>query len=86
MSFYAVSLINLMSLKELDPIGALLFPADILGPSIMPEKRRLGTESVMLTCAQERAEAIIELIRGKYSKRQFMIFRSKTGNGGWGRV
>ncbi len=83
---YAVNLINLMSLRELDPIGALLFPPEILGDAIMPEKRRLGTDSVRLTCNEERAEAIVTLMRQKYTKPQFMMFRSKTGKGGWKRI
>jgi len=84
--FYAVNLVNLMSLKELDSIGALLFPPDILGEAIIPERRRVGTEAVRLTCDQERSEAIIELIRRKYNKTQFMIHVSKTGKGSWKRV
>lgn len=83
---YAVTLVGLMNLKELDPVGSLLFPKEILGETVIPEKRRLGMESIMLTCDQERAQAITELARKKYSKTKFPIFVSKTGNGGWKRV
>ncbi len=84
--FYAISLVNLMSLKELVPIGALLFPKKILGDAVITEKARYGTESVRLTCSEERAEATVALIRKKYSKSQFLMFKSKTGNGGWKKI
>ena len=83
---YCINLVGLMSMKERDPIGALLFPASVLGSAVTPEKRSLGTEAVMLTCPPERAEAIVGIVRKKYTKQQFLIHASKTGKGGWKRV
>lgn len=84
--FYAISLVNLLSLRELDPIGALLFPKEILGKAVIIDKRRYGTESIRLTCPEEQAEAITTLVRKKYSKSQFVMFKSKTGNGSWKKI
>ena len=83
MSKYAVNLTSLMKLQETDPIGALLFPLSILGEVVEPNKRRFGHTAITLLVDEARGAAIVQLIREKYRKYEFLLYRSETGKGGW---
>jgi hypothetical protein len=39
-----------------------------------------------LECDEERATAIVEIIRKRFKKHELRCYRSKTGKGGWKRV
>ncbi len=82
----AINLYDLMSLQVLDPVGALLFPPSIIGEVIAAESRRVAQDAAILKVDEERAEAIVTLVRKKYKKKQLLMYRSKTGRGGWKRI
>jgi len=82
---YAVNLTSLMKLQETDPVGALLFPLSILGEAIEPIKRRLGHTAITLLVDEARGAAIVQLVREKYQKYEFLLYHSETGKGGWKR-
>lgn len=86
---YAVNLGDLMALKMRDPVAMLcLFPPEIFEPvsTIEAERGRVDAPALVITCPEERVEAIIWVIRRKYGRAQLRFYRSLTGNGGWARV
>jgi len=70
-----------------DPLLAQLAIAPVI-----PNRRIVDAEklpdgaAIVLECPDDRAEAILWLIRRKYPKHLIRVYRSKTGKGGWKRV
>ena len=84
---YAVNLYDLQDLQKNDPVGALLFPPSCLGNPIIAERKKPHGDALILNVPNERATAILQIIRTKYPKKyQFRIYHSKTGRAGWRRI
>lgn len=89
MSFYAVNLADLANTPPSQDIGVQLLLAPVISkktPPVEVEKRRFDGIGVVLTCDEERASAIVEILRQKYKKYELRLYTSKTGAGGWKRV
>lgn len=84
---YAVNVGDFITLAEND--AALRF---VIGPLIDPsavieaERGRIDGFGAVLNCSEEKANAIIEIVRKRLKKYQFRFYQSKTGNGSWVRV
>lgn len=66
--------------------------AQILLTPVVPNKLVVKTESVVdgdalfLECNEERASAIVDVIRLKYQRHEIRCYESKTGRGEWKRI
>ncbi len=85
---YAVNLADLTG--QLDPViaGALIAPVapnKVLLNNVEPEGY-IADVGLLLECDEDRAEAIVEVIRRKYQKHELRCYYSKTGRGSWRRV
>lgn len=83
---YAVNLYDLMSLQALDPVCALFFPVSALGEVVAANRRKVGQDAVFLAFDDERAAAIVKLVRKRYDKNSLLLYFSKSGRGGWKRI
>ena len=52
---------------------------------VKAEKGKLDGAALILDCPDERADAIIEIVRKVYHKNKFRFYESKTGVG-WKRI
>jgi len=87
MATYAVNVCDLSTLQQRDFIASLLFSVEILTSDVVDaEGNRMDGSAIILSCENTRIEAIIQIIRKKYSKNIMRIYRSETGKGGWKRV
>lgn len=64
--------------------------AEILVAPVVPQrlvvetsKARFDEMAVVLECEEERAKAIVEVIRLKFRPREMRCYQSSTGRGGW---
>jgi hypothetical protein len=84
---YAVNIGDFITLAKSD--AALRF---VIGPLIDPsavievERGRIDGFGAILDCSEERASAIIEIVRKRRKKYQFRFYQSETGEGSWVRV
>ena len=82
----AVNIYDLMNLQKLDPVGALLFPPACFGDVVAADNERIGGDAIVLNFDDARFLAIVQLLRGKYSKIGMRLYYRKSGKGGWKRV
>jgi hypothetical protein len=54
--------------------------------SIDINTRRVDEIAMAMTCTDERAQAIIQIVRRQYRKHQLRFYHSVSGSGGWKRV
>ena len=83
---YAINLYDLGSLQRHDQTAALLFPPTILGTVINVNPLSVARDAVTLICSEERAAAIMRLLRTRYRKSEIHLYQSQTGRGGWQRI
>jgi len=77
---YAVNLGDLMTLKQIDPVGMVLFPPDIFSTeTVEAERHRMDGSAQVLACDDERSAAIVAVLRTKYHRNQIRMYRSETG-------
>lgn len=84
---YAINLADWMAHKDDFGLSMLLQPVANPNPAAVVEceKNRLDGASVLLECEQDRAGAIVEIVRRKYKRHQLRIYESKAGKD-WKRV
>jgi len=86
---YAVSLCDLLTVGRRDPIVKMVLSPHIDSEqTVSAENRKVAGigYAVVLTCSDEQAEAMIEVMRMKYKRYQLRFYSSATGNGNWKRV
>lgn len=84
---YAVNACDLAVLKDHWPLHMLISPVinrDIEHVECEPQK--IAGMGFILDCDQERAEAIIEVVRMQYPRHALRFYQSTTGKGSWRRV
>lgn len=82
---YAINLIDWAAKK--DDFGLVLLLRSVIDRDsrIETNPRRIDELALRLSCDEERAEAIVEIIRLKYERHQLRCYHSKTGRS-WKRV
>lgn len=80
---YAINIADLT--KDKDGVWAPFLIGPVSGQAVEAEKRFDGM-ALTLACDEERAQAIVEVIRLKYKKHEMRCYQSKTGKGGWKRI
>lgn len=85
MSIYAVNIADMLSAEF--PVKLLVTPVMDADPKnvVTAEKNRGDGIASLLTCPNERSEAIIGIVRTHYSKHKFRFYKSESGNT-WVRV
>ena len=64
----------------------LLAPVIDKDQTIVNAEKTLDGGAVLLDVDEKQGEAIIFVIRKKWHKNKFRVYRSKTGRGGWKRA
>lgn len=84
---YAVNLADLTNTPAGNDIGIQLLLTNVMdrNATVQTERKRFDGIGIMLTCDDERAQAIIDIVRQKYAKYQLRFYASKTGKS-WKRV
>ncbi len=82
---YAVNLADLSTFKQRGDIGVefLVVPVIQSGLTVEINKRRVDGVAVILDCDEERAEAVVAVLRKKLARNVLRCYKSKTGRGGW---
>ena len=83
---YAVNLGDWVAQKDNFAVAILLQPVIGRQDVVEAEPRRIDGTAVVLDCDDERAAAIVSIIRLKFQKYQFRCYHSNTGRGGWKRI
>lgn len=87
MATYAIQLVDFMWLMQHEPALGIVLAANSERASVRIGKERIDEEALPLACPAEQAEALVAVIRGRFSRDQIRIWRNDTGNGsGWKRV
>jgi hypothetical protein len=86
---YAVNICDLLAVSKTDPALHMVIALHVDAAHVVEAERGrvagIGHAAV-LTCPEEQAAALIQVVRQKLAKYQFRFYASKTGNGGWKRV
>jgi hypothetical protein len=70
--------VNVMDMTKDDILSTFMIAPVIRSRQIIEaEKGRIGGMAVVLDCPEERARAIIEVIRSKYGKNEFRCYEGK---------
>lgn len=84
--YYAVNLADWVAKKNDVGLNILLSPVTARRETVNAETKRFDGTAVFLECSEERADAIVKVIREKFDRNRMRCYRSKTGRGGWKRV
>ena len=85
---YAVNLADITGRERQVMAGALIAPITphrILLDNV-ESKGYIADVGLLMECDEDRAGAIVQVIRLKYKNYELRCYYSKTGNGGWHRV
>lgn len=80
MTVYAVNLFDLVGIAELGP-GLLIGP--VIGRQVDLGGDTVDNVAITLDCEQDRAEAIVYVLRKKFEWKRLRVYSSISGNGGW---
>jgi len=86
---YAVDVAGLTTVRARDDFVLKMLLAEVVdldGPTVECKRDKFAGVGVLLRCDEERAEAIVKLIRRKYEHWELPIYYSKSGSGGWAYV
>lgn len=82
---YAVNLADLLELRQRGIWAADLLALPLIqsGQVVQINRRRVAGVAVILDCDEERAAAVIAVLRKKLPRNRLRCYRSKTGAGSW---
>lgn len=82
---YAVDLAGLTTIRVRGDFVLKMLLASVLDMTnpVECQPSKMAGVAVPFTCNDERAEAIILIIRQRYRHDELPIYHSRTGNGGW---
>lgn len=84
---YAIQLSDLLCAgHETDRILLSWLVRPVMGRAVDVEPANFDGAAVVLECDDERAAAIVAVIRTKYGRHQVRCWQSKSGTGSWKRV
>lgn len=84
---YAVQLSDLLCAgHSADHLALSILTRPVIGHVVEVEPNKIDGIAVVLECDDERAEAIVKVIRAKYNRNQVRCYQSKSGAGAWKRV
>lgn len=75
----AVSLPDLLILRRDHPILALIIHAHLTSKYVTIDRQRFDHDAVPLTCSDERADALLTIIRNRLPATQLRVWR-RTGS------
>jgi hypothetical protein len=85
--YYAINLFDWTARAEGNLPLKILIPADVIDREpFVVNKARMDETAVRLVCDEERATAIVGLLRKKYKPWELRCYQSKTGKGSWKRI
>ena len=82
---YAIHIADLMALQRAEPALSLVLTQYVGDESVEIDRQQFDGVALPLTCGDEQAAALVELIRRKYRREQVRIW-NKGQKGGWKRV
>ena len=82
MTRYAVNLADLM---RMPPICSTILIGPVRGEIVNINKRRVDETILELACDEERAEAIVGVIRVRYNRNELRCYK-RGERGGWKRI
>lgn len=86
MATYAIQLADFMALCRQPALGIVL-AANAGRQAVAVGKERFDDQALPLNCPDEQAEALVKIIRSRYSRDQVRIWRNDTGaQSAWRRV
>lgn len=82
---YAIHIADLMALQRAEPALSLVLTQHVGREPVEIDRRQFDGVALPLTCGDNQAAALVELIRRKYRRDQVRIWR-QGAKGGWKRV
>lgn len=82
---YAIHIADLMALQRAEPVLSLVLTRHVGQEPVEIDQQQFDGVALPLTCGDEQATALVEIIRHKYRRDQVRIWQ-KGEKGGWKRV
>jgi len=82
---YAINIADWAARKNDYGLAILLQPI-VNQCTVDAELRRGDGVAVTLECGEERAKAVVDIIRQRFKRYEFRCYHSKTGKGSWKRI
>jgi hypothetical protein len=84
---YAVDIAALTSLRVRNDLVLQMLLKQVIdldpAHAIDPSSESFTKKAALFTCDEERAEAVVAVIRKRYAHYELPLYHSKTGKGGW---
>lgn len=77
--------VNLADLTRMPPVCSAILIGPVRGEVQNINKRRIDATIVELDCDEERAEAIVGVIRVRYNRNELRCYK-RGARGGWKRI
>ena len=82
---YAIHIADLMALQRAEPALSLVLTQHVGREPVEIDRHQFDGVALPLTCGDEQAAALVEIIRRKYRREQIRIWQ-RGQKGGWRRV